>query len=118
MTCLITGFPAVIVALATGIFILLADAKPALAFCVENGTDTRLLFTARLKGNAEKGLIFTQWVDAGKKACGAPEQGRDILEVFVFADEDSVEGCDDEIAAAGALHLSRFEEFDNCAWGN
>jgi hypothetical protein len=102
--------------LAISAAILFAGAHPAHAFCVENGTDTRLLFTARLKSKAADGLIFTQWVDAGKKSCGTPESGKDILEVFVFAGEDSVEGCDDEIAAPGTLHLSKFEEFDNCNW--
>ena len=38
------------------------------------------------------------------------------MEVFVFADEDSIEGCDDEIAADGTLRLKTFEEFDNCVW--
>lgn len=103
--------------LVIGAFTLLAEPNPALAFCVENGTDTRLLFTARLKGETAMGLIFSQRVKAGANACGMPKRGPDILEVFVFAGEDSVEGCDDEIFAAGKLHLSKFEEFDNCIWG-
>jgi hypothetical protein len=112
-----TRMLAALAALAASAVIILADAKHAAAFCVENGTDMRLLFTARLKGNADRGLIFSQWVEARSNACGTPNHGPDILEVFVFADDDSVEGCDDEIAAAGVLHLSKFEEFDNCIWG-
>ena len=103
--------PAMIAGLA-----LLAGMSPAQAFCVENGTDTRLFFTARLKGEADKGLIFRQWVDSGASACSTPERGPGTLEIFVFADEDSLEGCDDEIAAEGTLRLSKFEEFDNCVW--
>ena len=98
-------------------FAIFYGMAPALAFCVENAADTRLFFTARLKGEADKGLIFRQWVDGGAKACAAPERGPGILEVFVFANEDAVEGCDDEIAAAGTLILRKFEEFDNCFWG-
>jgi hypothetical protein len=95
---------------------VLTNATPGAAFCVENGTDTRLLFTARIMGGADKGLIFSQWVSSGMRVCGKPERGPDTLEVFVFAGEDSVEGCDDEIAAEGVLYLRKFEEFDNCIW--
>jgi len=104
------------VTLAIGAFLLFADSTPAQAFCVENATDARLFFTVRIKGEAEKGLIFRQWVEGGSSACGKPERGRHTLEVFAFADASSVEGCDDEIAAEGVLHLLKFEEFDNCVW--
>ena len=110
-------FSSMLKALAFGAFLIFAVPKPADAFCIKNQTDTRLLFTARLKGKADNGLIFRRWVDGGASACGTPERGPGTLEVFVFADEDSVEGCDDEIAAEGTIHLSKFEEFDNCIWG-
>lgn len=96
---------------------MLAAPEPAEAFCIENQSDTRLLFVARIKGKPGGGLIFSQWVKSGVMICGAPERGTDILEVFVFADPDSVEGCDDEVAAEGTLSLRKFEEFDNCVWG-
>ena len=112
-----THFSSMLKALLTGAAIVFTNVTPVAAFCVENGTDTRLLFTARIKGEADKGLIFSQWVNSGMRGCGKPERGPDTLEVFVFADEDSVEGCDDEIAAEGVLYLRNFVEFDNCIWG-
>ena len=104
-------------ALLIGSFLIFAAPKPADAFCIQNQTDTRLVFAARIKGKAGGGLIFSQWVKSGMKTCGTLERGTDILEVFVFADPNSVEGCDDEIAAEGTLSLHKFEEFDNCVWG-
>ncbi len=94
-----------------------AGISPAQAFCVENRTETRLFFTAQFKGEAAKGLIFRQWVNGGASACGAPERGPGILVVFVCTAEDAVEGCANEIAAAGALRLRKFDEFDNCVRG-
>ncbi|GBE42587.1 hypothetical protein BMS3Bbin10_00649 [bacterium BMS3Bbin10] len=111
-----TGHASMFAALSIGAVILFADANPAAAFCVENRTQARLFFTARLKGEADKGLIFRRWVEGGNTACGAPRRGPGILEVSVFAAEDSVEGCGDEIAAEGTLRLQEFSQFDNCIW--
>lgn len=95
---------------------LVACAAESRAFCIENDTDTRLFFAARVKGEAAKRLIFRQWVEGGARACHANNLKSHQFEVFVFADEDSIEGCDDEVDAGRTLRLKVFAEFDNCAW--
>lgn len=96
--------------------LLLASPSPANAFCVVNATEERLLFAVRLHGHIEQDFVLRRWVEAGAKACAKPDAGSGLVDVFVFAGEDSIEGCDDEIPATGTLTLKTFQEFDNCAW--
>lgn len=111
------AFPVLfITAILAAIGFVFAGASSAQALCIENGTDTRLLFTARVKGEAAKGLVFRQWIEGGARACRKGAPGTVIWEVFVFAGEDSIEGCDDEVASDQALRLQTFAEFDNCIW--
>lgn len=105
------------VAALAAIVTLFAGTSSARALCIENKTDTRLIFTARVKGEAEKGLVFRQWIEGGARACQKDVSGSAIWEVFVFASEDSIEGCDDEAAGDQTLQLQIFAEFDNCVWG-
>lgn len=89
---------------------------PAEAFCVENKSDTRLIFFGRDKGGKSAGNGFRQWLAPGVKACAKPDSGKAIVEIFVFASDDAVEGCDAEVGASETLTLTDFHEFDNCTW--
>lgn len=105
-----------VTAVLVAIAFVFAGASSAQALCIENAADTRLLFTARVKGEAEKGLIFRQWIEGGARVCRKGASSTAVWEVFVFADEDSIEGCDDEVAGDQTLQLRTFAEFDNCIW--
>ena len=96
--------------------LLMAYPSGADAFCVVNATEERLLFAAWPHGGGQQDALLRRWLDPGAKACAKPDTGSALVDVFVFAGEDAIEGCDDEIAAAGTLTLKTFEEFDRCAW--
>ncbi len=93
-----------------------ASAAQTHALCIENGTDKRLFFAVRAKGAETKGLLFRQWLDSAARVCPKLSHKSDVWEVFVFSDEDSIEGCDDEVGEGDTLGLHKFEEFDNCVW--
>ncbi len=99
-----------------GLFLALAAAAPAHAFCIENASDTRLFFAVWVKGKRADGSVLSQWLGRGERKCQAPHAKTAVLEVFAFAGQDSLEGCDDEIAGDATLRLTAFEEFDNCIW--
>ncbi|MGI9384182.1 MAG: hypothetical protein ACR2PO_13590 [Methyloligellaceae bacterium] len=105
-----------VLALLAGAALLLASLPAARAFCVVNATEERLLFAAWLHDRVDQEIVLRKWVEAGARACAKPDTGTGIVDVFVFSDEDAIEGCDDEIPASGTLTLKAFEEFDRCAW--
>ena len=86
------------------------------AFCIENNADERLLFMAKPRDHAGEGWPFRQWLKPGGKTCGKPDSGITPVEVFVFVDEEALEGCDRLVAPVGVLRLKSFIEFDRCAW--
>ena len=93
----------------------LALASPARAFCVQNMSDTRLLFVSR-QGGGPLDDKFRKWLGKGQKTCGEPSRGSAIVEIFVFSSEDALEGCDAEVGAMQTLILKDFAKFDNCFW--
>jgi len=106
-------FPLITAAVLAAAAVLLPTA-PARAFCIDNRTDQRLFFLARLQGTDI--LPFRRWIDAGTTVCAEPESGQAVIEVFTFVDDAAVEGCDADVAAAATLRLAAFVEFDNCTW--
>jgi len=91
-------------------------ASEAGAFCLENNADARLLFAAKPERSESPEWTFFGWLKPGQKSCGKPDSGTAPVEVFVFVDEDALEGCDARVAPTGTLKLKSFAEFDNCAW--
>ncbi len=88
----------------------------ASAFCIENHADAKLLFAARPENSASSDWSFFKWIKPGDKHCGRPQKGRSLVEVFVFVDEEALEGCDTHTSPTGTLRLQSFSPFDNCAW--
>ncbi len=89
---------------------------PAAAFCVINLSDQKVFTTAWPKRSSGGPPPFKQWLGVGDTACGEPDEQDSIAAVFVFADEDAVEGCDAEVRGDRTLKLISFVEFDNCVW--
>ncbi len=97
-------------------FSLMAWPTPAAAFCVINLSDQKVFTTAWPKRSSGGPPPFKQWLGVGDTACGNPDEQDSIVAVFVFADEDAVEGCDAEVRGDRTLKLISFVEFDNCVW--
>ncbi len=92
------------------------NVNPANAFCIENRTDERLIFAAEPQGEMISGVSFRKWLDPLEKTCGNPNKGNNIIRIFVFSEEDAIEGCDAVVGAQDTLTLISFVKFDRCDW--
>jgi len=108
--------------LSVGLFVmviggwLMLSAHSAGAFCLANESDARVFVRAELSDRTGKVGPVLRWSEPGKQFCSRPNGVNERMSVFVFAGEDSIEGCDAEMRADGELRLTSFEEFDRCAW--
>ena len=108
--------------LSAGLFVmaiggwLMLTAHPASAFCLANESDARVFVRAEPADRTGEVGSVSRWLEPGKRFCSRPNGAGKRVSVFVFADEDAIEGCDAEMRADGELRLTSFEEFDRCAW--
>ena len=108
---------AIFTSLAVGLVAMFALSLPATranAFCIENKAGQELLFIGRLKSDSLNKIFFKRLIKPGKPVCEKPDKGNARIEVFVFVDEDALEGCSAEVTATKTLILKSFHEFDNC----
>jgi len=110
-----TFLSAGLLVMAIGGWLMLA-ARPAGAYCMANESDTRVFVRAEPADSASEVAPVLRWVEPGNRFCSKPDGSGGRVSVFVFADEDAIEGCDAEMRSDGELRLTSFEEFDRCAW--
>lgn len=95
---------------------VMVSASPAGAFCVENASKSRVFVRAEPTATSDGKMSFISWMDPGAKRCAKPNAAGHRVAVFVFADDEAIEGCDAEVAGDQTLRLTSFEEFDRCEW--
>lgn len=87
---------------------------PAQAFCVENQNPERIFFVTEPADGT--GLRRAFWLNMGEKICREPNAGSAKVYVYVYADEEDLEGCSRIITGDKTVRLDKMELYDRCAW--